>query len=403
VLDWSKRLVTIVFGVVLGWTVLEILLRVAYPMFPYVIQAALREVHVTPFTDKRILPQQIWQADDNFQFVSRANVLDELQFPDPRVGFHVTTKNWLDPNSHVGFRVPSADWEPRWPVDAVFLGDSFTFCYTEYALCWVQRLAEEHGMSVVNLGQVATGSTSHLNVLKTFGLPYEPRFAVWQWYGNDFNDDYGMALMSGSVSQTSEPQLAPVDEGSSSQPIRRWLEKNSAVYWILDTTTGSAEERYKYERYVDPYRAEDGGVDIAFGRPYILDAFDLSQPKNQLGLKITKDALLEARQLLDDQGISLVVLLIPTKEEVYRHLTEADLGVDKLAQLSQGRSQMTRFCDEQGLPCLDVTTALQETALSGENVFWPDDLHLNVLGNQVIANSVWEFLLTHSLVAEPST
>lgn len=390
-------------GIALGWMLLEILLRVAYPIFPYTIQAALREVHVTPITDKRILPQQIWQADTTYQFVSRANAMDELQFPDPRVGFHITTKNWLDPNSHVGFRVPSADWEPRWPIDAVFVGDSFTFCYTEYAQCWVQRLADEHGMSVVNLGQVATGSISHLNVLKTFGLPYQPRFVVWQWYGNDFNDDYGMAQMTGSVARETESQQAPAVKKQSNGRIRRWLEENSAVYWILDTATSPAEERYKYEQYVDPHRAQDGEVDIAFGRPYILEAFDLSQPKNQLGLSLTKDALLEAHQLLEDRGISLLVLLFPSKEEVYGHLTEAVLGQTRLAQLGQGRLQMTQFCSDHGLLCLDVTAALQRTARSGEYVFWPDDIHLNILGNQVIANAVWEFLTPQFAMTEPQS
>jgi hypothetical protein len=401
VLYWGKRLTAILIGITLAWILLELLLRIAYPIFPYTIQAALREVHLTPFTEQRILPGQIWQADDAYQFVSRAKVTDELQFPDPRVGFHISTKNWLDPNSHVGFRVPTADWEPRWPVDGVFVGDSFTFCYTEYSLCWVQRLADEHGMSVVNLGQVATGSMSHLNVLATFGLPYEPRFVVWQWYGNDFNDDYGMALQTGKVTREDPPEPSPAAEQNRNSPLLRWLQRNSTVYWIFETATSSAEDRYKYERYVDPYRAKDDNVDITFGRPYILDAFDLSQPRNQLGLQLTQETLLKASDMLEERGMVLVVVLLPSKEEVYQRWTVESLGEAQLERLSQGRLQMGRFCDEHGLLCLDTTEALTDKADAGEYVFWADDTHLNGMGNQILASSVWDFLVAQLLVAEP--
>lgn len=395
--NWSKRLFAVLFGIGLAWLSLEVLLRVAYPLFPYTIQAALREVRLTPFTEKRILPQQIWQADDNYQLISRSNIDSQLQFPDPRVGIVVTTKNWLDPDSHVGFRVPSMEWQPRWPVDAVVVGDSFSFCYTEYDSCWVQRLADEHGMSVVNLGQVATGSISRLNLLKTFGLLHEPDLVIWQWYGNDFNDDYGMALMNGSLDQES----APESQGSGApppHPFVRWLEKHSAVYWIVRTYTSSKQDRYTFERFVDPFRAELGDAYFTFGRPYTLKAFDMSDPKNRIGLSLSQESILQASERLSEAGVFLLLVLVPSKEEVYRPWTEDVLGLDQIEALGEGRRQMATFCAEHGLSCLDPTPALAEPAASGKHVYWPDDSHLNDLGNQILANAVWNFLVENEFV-----
>ena len=396
---WLKRIIAVFFGISLAWLMLELLMRVAFPLFPYTIQAALREVRRTPFTEERILPQQIWQEDIHYQLISRADVANEYQFPDPRVGFYVTTKNWLDPNSHVGFRVPSADWEPRWPVDAVIVGDSFTFCYTEYTDCWVQRLESEHGMSVVNLGQVATGSISHLNILTTFGLPHQPRMVIWQWYGNDFNDDYGMALMNDQISAVDAPeapQLLPPAPPSPS-PLVKWLEKNSAVYWIMRTVTTPKPDLYKYQRFVDPHQVKDGEMVFSYGRPYTSKSSDLSAVKNQIGMGLSQNAILETRDLLASQDVQLVILLIPSKEEVYRRWTEPTLGAPQLSLLAQGRLEMVSFCQESALLCLDSTTALTAVAEQGTPVYLPYDTHLNVAGNQVITDELWRFLTEHQL------
>lgn len=395
----AAKIIAAFLGIGLAWLMLELLMRVAFPLFPYTIQAALREVRRTPFTEERILPQQIWQEDIHYQFVSRSNVNNEYQFPDPRVGFYVTTKNWLDPNSHVGFRVPSADWEPRWPIDAVIVGDSFSFCYTEYPDCWVQRLDSEHGMSVVNLGQVATGSISHLNILTTFGLPHQPRMVIWQWYGNDFNDDYGMALMNDQISavETPEaPQLVPPSPPSSSILVE-WLEKNSAVYWIIKTVTTPKPDLYKYQRFVDPYMANDGEIAFSYGRSYTSRASDLSAEKNQIGLELSMGKILETHELLASQDIKLVILLIPSKEEVYRRWTEPTLGNEQLDLLSQGRLEMIALCEVAKLLCLDSTPALTAAAEQQTAVYLPFDTHLNVAGNQIVTDELWQFLTDNQL------
>ena len=75
-------------------------------------------------------------------------------------------------------------------ADIVFIGDSFTESATIVEeSTFVQRVAQSTGLSTVNLGRGAYGPQQELIVLKRYGLPYQPRFVVWQLFeGNDLTD-----------------------------------------------------------------------------------------------------------------------------------------------------------------------------------------------------------------------
>ncbi len=68
-------------------------------------------------------------------------------------------------------------------VDAVAVGDSFTFCFTDENDCWVQRLGQLTDRNIINLGITSTGSVSHQRVLASFGMPLKPPLVIWQWFG----------------------------------------------------------------------------------------------------------------------------------------------------------------------------------------------------------------------------
>ena len=327
--EWIERFTAVSFGLFFTIFLLELLIRVGYTTLPVSLQVLLRDVQRTPFTTEHILPSPIWHADSSYQLVSEPDIDDQFHYPDPRIGFHVSTKNWLDPNSRVGFRVPDIAWEPPWPIDAVVVGDSFTFCYTEYDDCWVRQLETDHRLQLVNLGLVATGSTSKANVLNTFGLPYQPRFVIWQWYGNDFNDDYGMLSKYGELAEPAD--TTPPPPTTQPAPLSDWLHLNSAVYHLFATLinrASSGQDFEKYTRFVDPYRVSEGEIDLLFGQPYVLESFDLSLEKNEIGREQTFQVIQDVQNRLaqEESPPPLVLVLIPTKEEVYAQWTTAELG-----------------------------------------------------------------------------
>lgn len=372
----------VLISLLIGIVLIEAALRAARPALPPVLQLIMRDVKKHPFTEQTILPPPAWQPVDAFQMTVVPGLDNELQYPNANVGFHVTSKNWLNPESNIGFRVDSADWEPQWPVDIVAVGDSFTFCFTEYADCWVNRLQTDYGYSVVNLGQGATGGVSHANILFTFGLPYKPKVVLWQWYGNDNNEDYGLVYQWGETDTTDR---SAIDQ-------KGWLVQHSILFTLVDVFTNTSD--YGSESYLsqaDTHSIEIAGERMMLGRAYSAETADLSLEKNVLGQAEGFNAILEARDRLAAEGIELIVFPVPYKEEVYQTKIEleTDFDAQHIDKMIENRTALLDFCAEHQIVCVDPTPELVNRALDGDMLYLADDTHLNPLGNQVLL----EFLL----------
>jgi hypothetical protein len=112
-------------------------------------------------------------------------------------------------------------------------------------------------------------------------------------------------------------------------------------------------------------------------------------------------------------GAEFVLMFIPFKSQVVlplleRHFSRDDLaralkfylsdssGLPDVERLSRNRlahnDLMRRFCQEAGIPFLDLTDALQARVEHGDNMYFPDDSHLNEAGEAVTATVLAEFL-----------
>ncbi len=380
---WAGRLAGIVFGVLLAWLLAEVLLRLLFFSLPPRMQLVLSRVHKTPFTDEKLLPDPIWQPDTEYLMITRP-VTDQVQFGSAEVRFTVSTETlW---GSRVAFRTQQAAVDRH--VDAVAVGDSFTFCFTDADDCWVNRLGALTDRNVINLGITSTGSVSHLRVLRDFGMPLEPPLVIWQWFGNDANEDFGLAELRGETTIASPNPAPPV-------PELNWLDKNSAFYTLLKLLLGPEDEFAASLQFDNPHYVEDGAVELAFGQDYLLEAFDMSQPHNQYGWQRTQDALRSAREMVQSYGGTLVIVLLPTKEQVYRAMTEPVLGADKLALLDQPYEMMRAFCAAENLTCIDLLPVFGAYAEAGEQLYFTTDMHLNPRGNAVLAQVLADWLDAH--------
>jgi hypothetical protein len=84
-------------------------------------------------------------------------------------------------------------------------------------------------------------------------------------------------------------------------------------------------------------------------------------------------------------GAEMIVLPFPTKEEVHLPL----LGVRPHELVVRFK----RALDQRGIPCLDLTPALQNAAAAGKNVFLEIDLHPNQAGQAMIGSVVSDYLM----------
>lgn len=380
---WIGRFAGIVFGLLMGWLLAEILLRLFFFSLPPRLQLVLDDIHKTPFTDSKLLPDPIWQPDTEYLTITRP-VRNFTQFGTAEVRFTVTTETlW---GSRAAFRTQQALVDRH--VDGVAVGDSFTFCFTDEQDCWVQRLGTITHRNIINLGITSTGSVSHERVLGNFGLPLKPPLVIWQWYGNDANEDYGLAVLRGETTVQSINPAPPV-------PRLNWWDKNSAFYVLLKLFVGSEDDFEASLQFLDRERAQRGSIDLAFGRPYLWDAFDLSQAHNQDGWLRSQQALRTAREHVDDYGGTLLIVLMPTKEQVYRDLSEPLLGADRLALLDGPYQAMLDFCAQEGLTCLDLLPVFEEYAAAGEQLYFTTDIHLNPRGNEILAETLAAWLAEH--------
>ena len=337
--------------------------------------------------------ERAWIRNPDHFFILKPGLADAPQYGTPRLKFHVSTIE-LWPGGGVGFRNRPVDYS----VDGVVLGDSFTFCFTELSDCWVTRLENDTGLGLVNLGLPVTGSHSHWLVLRDFGKEYEPPLVIWQFFGNDFNDDYGLFTSQGKIEPVAAPSNLQFDEGGDG--ALTGLRAHSALYAVLETIlTG-------HRNYDDPVAQgfEDryqvtlpSGERLQFGQTYEPQAMDMSWAANRAGLEISRDALSMAQELIASWDGRLVVILVPTREEVYQQFTRSAMG-DELERIVSARLAMLDLCTDLDLLCYDALADLQERAENGALLYYEDDLHLNPLGNQVFAELVAGWLAQQKLL-----
>ncbi|NDJ75588.1 MAG: hypothetical protein GYB65_04950 [Chloroflexi bacterium] len=383
---WGGRLGSIVFGLLLAWFLVELLLRLLFFSLPPRLQLILDDVRVTPFTDKKLLPDPIWQDDNEFLTITRP-VQDREQYGSADVHFSVTTEQMWD--SRLAFRTTSAQTDMRW--DGVAVGDSFTFCFTEIDDCWVTRFGEVTGRNIINLGITGTGAVSHLRVMQQFGLPGQPPLVLWQWYCNDANEDYGLARLDSSLQR---PDMPPLDDDAPAALTLNWWDRNSAAYVLIKMLVGADEAFEASWQFLDREHAQSGDIDLSFGRPYLWGAFDMDRPQNVFGWGLSRDAMLAARDELargyeNGSTGTLLIVLMPTKEQVYRDLAAPLLEADQMALLDTNYQMMLDFCTSEGLWCVDPLPTFQQAAAAGEQLYYKTDIHLNPRGNEVLA----EFLV----------
>lgn len=386
------------FWVVFVGGLLEISLRTFTPILPQRLQeVAYTVINGTPFSQEWTTA---WVRNREHYFIVLPGLVDSLQYGSPSVSFKVNTIELWD-GGGIGFRNRPVNYF----VDAVVVGDSFTFCFTEHEDCWVTHLEQNTGMGVVNLGQPATGTRSHYLILDGYGKPYTPPLVIWQFFGNDFNDDYGLLTYRGDIETLDGDVLADAEANQQTvddSGITGWLRTHSVAFAVLEVAfTGRrggvdpADNQFG-ERY--EVQLKNGDL-MGYGQPYEPLALDMSRPANQAGYEASRESFQQALELTDSWSGQMAVVIIPTREEVYESLTADKMG-DDLEKIKSARLAMLELCDELEMRCYDALANLQTLADQGETLYYADDMHLNPNGNQQFARLVQQWLDEQALLPD---
>ena len=328
-----------------------------------------------------------------------------------------------------GFRNPLT--RERFEIAA--LGDSFTDATTMAVdASWPMQLEQRLGVAVQNYGTAGFGPQQELLVLKEFVAAHRPRVVVLAFFaGNDiFNaqafDDFersGVAAWPAAPGWRINEIVKRADTWYVASAWRAGIvglgghENNEAsaaevAPVSISPAAGSTPASFDRGMFTVPV----GGRILrwAFMPPY-LSTLNLSEDELAVlrGWTLTRNAIGEMQRVSRSFGAELIVMFIPFKSQVYFPLLERAFSHDDLRSALQfylGGSQwpvdldamrhnrlaqndlMRRLCEEAGIPLLDTTTALETHVTAGENVYFPDDSHLNERGQAVLADALSAFL-----------
>jgi hypothetical protein len=276
-------------------------------------------------------------------------------------------------------------------ASVVVLGDSFAEAgLVGMADLASTRLARRLDLEVANLGQSGYGPQQELIVLQRYGLKLRPRIVLWLFFeGNDLLDIRRYDRMKTGW----DAQLRGL------HGVRQRTLSRSVLQLIVALTEPAAleddmEARRRSCMVRDPRTDESVRLYFAFGGQPLSE-------EDRMSLQKATEVLLEADRLCHDTGARLVLIYVPTKFRVYDELCEypeeSDMRAWRVSDLPQ---QMASWAAEHGIPYVDLTKSLKESAALGEMVFFQDDGHWNAKGNEIAADVIGDFLQSEDLLGE---
>ena len=335
----------------------------------------------------------LWRYGPNLSF--RGTVTGDLASRDYRERRQET----FETDSY-GFRNdPEQAWKAqKGTTDLILLGDSFGVGVgTTQAQTWASLFESKYGLHTYNLSMAGSGPWHELMNLK-IACPRlhcdEGTIVLWALFaGNDLQDPISDAL---------EPSLS--DSWSQHLAVSLTTFRNmSPVRNVMDLLTNNDHESKQ------PVIVRDlpNGAKLIFRTRYVR-AVRLSYDQVRLHPHYPKlvAVLREMKKFSDSQHFSVVVVMIPAKEEVYSSILsgESEPGDKQPSGFSQAVQEL---CQRDGLPYLDLKPffldeANKEFARSGELLWWSDDTHWNDRGHALAASIVNDRLLAPMKRALPS-
>src|SRR5260221_3493529 len=377
------RLALILIGLAFGWLMLEIILRAGFDFLPPTLQGDIQSVQRVPWSDERIIPHIPWVIDNDFQLRLPPGMQNfPVHWSDARFTFN-TISAW--DGHRAGFRSNP----PRWPLDVLTFGDSFTFCWVKLEDCWVHRLETDYDWHVFNAGIPGTGTTAQLNLMKEIAPPFKPALVVWQWYNNDVTDDYDLAHIRHETPDLGGPP-AP-----DAPPEPQGLARYSAVYALLSTWLDPPPKTSTYKHYITV--PINGRAFLTHTNEYPYGS-SLNWPVNAYGWKRSVQSRDDAAALLQGLGAKMLLVVIPTKEEDYSSFLTQTLVHAYLDQLSVTRRIVLQQCADLSSSWLHTLPAFQDAIKNGQTIYYAFDSHLDASGNHLLEDLVHSYIVKNGLL-----
>ena len=118
---------------------------------------------------------------------------------------------------------------------------------------------------------------------------------------------------------------------------------------------------------------------------------DPTNPDALEGLELTKNSILKARDQAQLNDAKFVLIIIPTREQLYFKDTILQSQLDALTQ------KMVAFGQQHNIPVIDLTPELRNRIDHEPFLYFRHDLHLNPRGNEIVAEYLQQHLTAMAL------
>jgi hypothetical protein len=334
----------------------------------------------------------------------------------------------------LGYRIePSTGGHDEWGFrnlgvpeasEVVVLGDSNTWgVAARWDETWPSWYARRSGKTIYNLGVSGYGPPEYLHLMETNALLLNPELIiVGLYYGNDFYDTYRSvssrdrwksfrtdsmktlkALKKTSYVMPGAPFVNDKDaEASLVKKVRNWLRRKSMLFRIIEEgPIGTRVNAWGDQR------TSFGGSDctVSLDVPFStvvqveesLHGMDLASVAVEEGLQLSFYFLKRLSFLARENGVELLVVLIPSKVSVL--MTKSNPvppGCEKvLGQVLEYEAQLDErvqiFLAKEKISFVDTRSALRRSALEKAIYLRSADSHPNGEGYEVIADQIVSF------------
>ena len=286
-----------------------------------------------------------------------------------------------------GFRnTTSSDQKP---FDLIVLGDSFGMGLGSTQEETWTSLLEKQGHSLYNLSLPAT-CPAHGAARLTVELPSLPitqnaTIIVPVYVGNDLEEcsnEVEKSLTEGHSSWLTGARIA-VEDYRARSPLRQ-LGMRLVYRWLFADPVVTARDL-------------PDGRSVLFYKPHTraaqLSATEVIQNPN---FAVLTKALLKIQDIAHQHNASMVVVILPTKEEAYEWLLCGESPNTSHRDTSGLATAIQTFCETHAMRCFDLTPTFLDAAhtafTSGKLLWWTDDSHWNRDGHEVAARLITQAL-----------
>lgn len=336
-------------------------------LFPSLLgeEAALRVHWAAVAGDTDSSGQELMLDDREVGFLYRPHLEGRIARGDLDFSFRLDSR---------GFRNPEP-W-PQ-PVRVVLLGDSMAFGYgASDGADWPAKLRQRLPDSgLVNLGLIGSGTLQQERIYERFAAPLRPSLTLLALFaGNDLDDDRAFSRWLEQGAEGSYRRFRGQGD--------RWLSggllglaQRTHLFWFTSELVKNLTHRAR-GRTLE--LADGSRLQLVLPRPNAYGDADLDR---------TMAAVVRLQRKVEGAGGRLLVLLMPTKEEVYLPL----LGESAPSPSAAVAERLAKL----GLAALDLGEALRARASrGGPPLYFAVDGHPNEAGQAIIAEAVESWLRT---------